>query len=105
MDTLRAHYFQHVPFEDPGYILNWLLKKGIKCQPPGFMNPQTFPWLREEKAFIKSAIDQNKTVIGICLGSAYSSFLRCQGLQGTGKRDRMVSGIADARSAPVVPFP
>lgn len=28
-----------------------------------------FPWLRQEKAFIKAAIDAGKKVMGICLGS------------------------------------
>ena len=27
------------------------------------------PWLRDEKVFIASAIDQNKGVLGICLGA------------------------------------
>jgi len=28
-----------------------------------------YPWLAEEKAFIRKAIDSGKTVLGICLGS------------------------------------
>lgn len=28
-----------------------------------------FPWLRQEKAFIKAAVDAGKKVLGICLGS------------------------------------
>jgi len=38
----------------------------------GFMNvdeEEKFPWLKEEKAFIKTAIDAGKKIIGICLGS------------------------------------
>lgn len=93
MSPLRIHYFRHVPFEDPGCILKWASQKGHKASitrfyessalplasdfdwlvvmggPMGVDEERTFPWLREEKAFIKSAIDGNKTVIGICLGA------------------------------------
>ena len=30
---------------------------------------EQFPWLADEKKFIRQAIDAGKTVIGICLGS------------------------------------
>jgi len=30
---------------------------------------ELFPWLKEEKQFIKAAIEKGKTVLGICLGS------------------------------------
>ncbi len=38
----------------------------------GYMNvdeEDAFPWLKNEKAFIKEAIEANKKIIGICLGS------------------------------------
>jgi GMP synthase-like glutamine amidotransferase len=28
-----------------------------------------YPWLKEEKAFIRSAIDADRYVIGVCLGA------------------------------------
>lgn len=35
----------------------------------GIYDNQLYPWLNEEKSFIRSAIEAGKTVIGICLGS------------------------------------
>jgi GMP synthase-like glutamine amidotransferase len=93
MKTLNIHYFQHVPFEGLGYIEKWASEKGHKLTatkfygnyilpeledfdwliimggPMGVYDEDKFSWLKEEKEFIKSAIDAGKTVIGICLGS------------------------------------
>lgn len=93
MNPFRIHYLQHVPFEGLGYIENWAREKGLKLSAtklfefPSFPDLEEFdwlivmggpmsvydeldyPWLKAEKTFIKSAIDANKTVIGICLGS------------------------------------
>jgi GMP synthase-like glutamine amidotransferase len=93
MRTLNIHYFQHVAFEGLGYIEKWALQKGHKLTstkfyenyvlprqedfewliimggPMGVYDENKFPWLKKEKEFIKSAIEANKTVIGICLGS------------------------------------
>jgi GMP synthase-like glutamine amidotransferase len=38
----------------------------------GYMNADQedqFPWLGQDKAFIKTAIEEGKKVIGICLGA------------------------------------
>lgn len=93
MNTLRLHYIQHVPFEGLGYIETWarlnchtltstkLYEKVcfpemehfdwliIMGGPMGVYDESIFPWLKEEKKFIKKAVDYGKTVIGICLGS------------------------------------
>lgn len=93
MQKLRIHYLQHVPFEGPGYIAEWAEGRGhslsathlfdnntlpaladfdwlmIMGGPMGVYNETSYPWLREEKALIRSAIDAGKTIIGICLGS------------------------------------
>jgi GMP synthase (glutamine-hydrolysing) len=37
--------------------------------PMSIHDEEKFPWLKEEKKFIKKAIEENKKVIGICLGS------------------------------------
>jgi len=91
---MRIHCFQHVPFETPGTILEWIEqhkhtitytnfweKEYILPKPGeydcllimgGYMNvdeEEKFPWLKEEKQQIKKAIDARKKVIGICLGS------------------------------------
>jgi len=93
MQKLRIHYLQHVPFEGPGYIAEWADDKGhtlsathlfdtgslpattdfdwlvIMGGPMGVYDEEAYPWLREEKAFIRSAINAGKTIVGICLGS------------------------------------
>ena len=91
--TLRIHCFQHVSFEDLGCIVKWCEEKKypvtytrffkneaipepdeydwliIMGGPMGIYDEKTYTWLSKEKAAIKAAIMQNKTVIGICLGS------------------------------------
>ena len=37
--------------------------------PMGIADDEQYPWLAAEKAFIKQMIDQNKPVLGICLGA------------------------------------
>lgn len=91
---MRIHCFQHVEFENPGTIADWVeinhhfisytyffaenyslpLLRDIDALliMGGNMNAdekEKFPWLTEEKHFIKQAIDAGKKVIGICLGS------------------------------------
>jgi len=93
MKELNIHTFMHVPFEGLGCIgqwidgqnhslsytrfyeayrlpdpdnIDWLIVMG---GPMGVYDEAQYPWLAEEKAFIRKAIDLGKTVIGICLGS------------------------------------
>lgn len=90
---LRLHYLQHVPFEGPGSIAAWARAKGhaisstclfrddpfpaldkidwliIMGGPMGVYDEGAYPWLRQEKEFIRQAIAGGKTVIGICLGA------------------------------------
>lgn len=90
---MRAHYLQHVPFEGLGSIEGWLERSGyeITCT-PFYENPvlpdvddidflvvmggpmsirdeEDYPWLRDEKLFIKKAVEAGKPVLGICLGA------------------------------------
>jgi GMP synthase-like glutamine amidotransferase len=93
MNKLNIHYFQHVPFEDPGSIIEWASSNGhnltstkfygtivypeltdidwliIMGGPMSVNDEDKFPWLAEEKRYIRRAIDSGKTVLGICLGS------------------------------------
>lgn len=93
MKSIRIHCFQHVEFEDPGCIKDWCENKGhsmtytrfylneeisasseydwliIMGGPMNVHEEERFPWLRSEKAAIKEAIEQEKTVLGICLGA------------------------------------
>jgi GMP synthase-like glutamine amidotransferase len=93
MKTIKVHCFQHVHFEDLGCIGNWIDKNGHTIQytqfyenysvpnaddydwlvvmggPMSVNDENEFPWLADEKKAVKEAIEKNKTVIGICLGS------------------------------------
>ena len=93
MKKLNIHYLQHVPYEDPGCILNWIRERGhcvtytkfyedealpelsnidwliVMGGPMGVYDDRQFHWLKKERSYINDAINQNKTVLGICLGS------------------------------------
>ncbi|MGJ8690427.1 MAG: type 1 glutamine amidotransferase [Gammaproteobacteria bacterium] len=90
---MKAHYLQHVPFEGLGSIEPWLEQAGYEVSCTKLFKVDTFPrlddfellivmggpmsvndetehpWLMKEKAFIKSAIEAGKSVLGICLGA------------------------------------
>ncbi len=90
---MRAHYLQHVPFEGLGSIKNWFHSAGyeISCTelyeaasfpkqeeidflvvmggPMSVNDEEEYPWLAEEKKFVRSVIDSGKPVLGICLGA------------------------------------
>ncbi len=91
---MRLHWLQHVPFEGLGYIEDWAEEQGfdITCTrlyddeeelpeiddidwlivmggPMGIFEYNDYPWLTDEKEFIELAIDEEKTVVGICLGA------------------------------------
>jgi GMP synthase (glutamine-hydrolysing) len=89
----RLHYLQHVPFEDIGTIRNWAETAGMTIKgtrlfddtrlpsvdefdwivimggPMNVDQEDLFPWLRPEKKLIRNAVEQGKTVVGICLGA------------------------------------
>ena len=89
---MRIHFFQHEPFEKPFLIEEWAISKGAFITKTNFfeetalpniadidwliimggsmsVNDEHLPWIREEKAFIKKAIETDKVVLGICLGA------------------------------------
>jgi GMP synthase-like glutamine amidotransferase len=90
---MRAHYFQHVPFEGLGSIGPWLREAGYTITNTRFFEPVELPgitdidllvimggpmsvndedeltWLVQEKQFIRDAIMKGKSVLGICLGA------------------------------------
>ena len=91
---MHIHCFQHAPFETPGTILEWakqnkhlisftyffqenfsipaLEEIDALLIMGGSMNvneEEKYHWLKAEKQFIKEAIDAEKKVLGICLGS------------------------------------
>ncbi|MFV8441054.1 hypothetical protein [Flavobacterium sp. LB2P44] len=81
---LNIHCLQHVPFEGLGCIENWIQEHGhslsyttlyhnpkfpdldtidaliILGGPMSIHDEAKFPWLKDEKAFVKSAIDRRK---------------------------------------------
>ena len=89
----RAHYLQHVPFEGLGSIEPWLKSSGYQTTitrffegdqrpdlkeieiliamggPMSVNDEDKFPWLLQEKVFIRRAIEMGKPVLGICLGA------------------------------------
>jgi GMP synthase-like glutamine amidotransferase len=93
MKSKRIHYLQHVPFESLGCIEEWVQSKGhgltstkfyesgllpqisefdwliVLGGPMGVYDEEKFKWLIDEKEFIQKAIQEKKTVIGICLGA------------------------------------
>lgn len=89
----RLHYLQHVPFENMGTIHAWAESNGMqvhgtrfyKCEPlpsveefdwliimggpMGVSDELLYPWLRQEKKLIRQALEDQKVVLGICLGA------------------------------------
>lgn len=91
---MRIHYLQHVAFEDLAAIGNWAEEKGYPLSvtkffqqdvafpmmeefdwlivmggPMNIYEEKEYPWLVREKQFIKAAVEQGKTVLGVCLGA------------------------------------
>lgn len=91
---MRIHYIQHVPFEGPENIDVWAKKQGheltgtfmfekeprfpplsdldmlvILGGPMGTYDEDAYPWLIQEKQWIRDAVRQKKLVLGICLGA------------------------------------
>jgi GMP synthase-like glutamine amidotransferase len=90
---MRIYCLQHVSFEGPGCIGQWIAEKGhelhiihlylgealpqvndvdllvIMGGPMNVDDEQLHPFLGAEKAFIRRCIDAGKTVLGLCLGS------------------------------------
>lgn len=89
----KIHILQHVPYETPGCIENWIKDKSYNYSvtelyngdnfpeisdidwlivmggPMSVHDMKEFPWLSHEKQFIRQAVNTGKVVIGICLGS------------------------------------
>lgn len=90
---MHIHWLQHVPFEGLGIIENWAARHGhtLSCTrfwasdelpepdpmdmlvvmggPMGIHDYEMYPWLVEEKKFIRQALDRKRVILGICLGA------------------------------------
>lgn len=93
LTPMLLQVIQHVPFEGPACIADWAQSKGHQLRmtrmfaddplpqteqfdwlivmggPMGVADEAQCPWLGGEKRLIRDAIEQNKTVLGICLGA------------------------------------
>jgi GMP synthase-like glutamine amidotransferase len=92
-DLMKILCLQHVPFEGPGSIAPWAAVHRIALEvalvpetpklpaltadswllvmggPMGVNDGDRLPWLAEETAYIRRAIEAGRVVIGICLGA------------------------------------
>ncbi len=90
---MHIHWLQHVPFEGLGIIDTWAAAYGhtlsatrfwqggrlpapdsmdmlvVMGGPMGVNDEADYPWLEEEKAFIRQAVEQQRVILGICLGA------------------------------------
>lgn len=106
---MHFHLLQHVDFEGPAAIQDWINRQGytltktrffldeplpaladfdiliVMGGPMGVDDHQQFPWLNGEREFIQQAIADGKMVLGICLGAQLIA--RATGAQVTKNRD------------------
>lgn len=90
---MRVHCLQHVAFEGPAAIGDWLAQKGHEVTSGGFYagdtpppaadvdwlvlmggpmstyDEQIHPWLVEEKAYLRSVLEAGARMLGVCLGA------------------------------------
>ncbi|MBW4082668.1 type 1 glutamine amidotransferase [Paenibacillus sp. S150] len=90
---MRLHFLRHMALEDAGSIAAWASDQGCSLAhtllyesgtlpaidsfdwllilggPMNIYEEERFPWLAEEKLFIRAAIAAGKVVIGFCLGA------------------------------------
>lgn len=91
---MRVQVLQHVPFEDVGSMADWFRRHGAELRytrffeadahlpkpegcdlivamggPMSVNDEAELPWLIEEKAFLRKAIDAGVPVLGVCLGA------------------------------------
>jgi len=90
---MRLHFLQHEVYEEPGYLMHWAKEKHfsigitrfymydtlpahnaydmlvIMGGPMSVHDEDRYPWLAVEKKFIREAIEHNKKIVGVCLGS------------------------------------
>ena len=90
---MRIHWLQHVPFEGLGSMEGWFLSRNhsLTCSrlyenssmpsveefewlvvmggPMGVRDNDAFPWLEQEVELIRSALKNEKRILGVCLGA------------------------------------
>ncbi len=92
---MKCHYLQHVPFETPRAIFDWIKERGYQVSgtrvflsepfpgecpdfliimggPMGVHDEDRYPWMPEEKSFIRRCLENGRTkLLGICLGAQF----------------------------------
>ena len=90
---MRIHLLQHVPHEGPAGIADWAMARGhtltatrfhlgeplpaigdfdmlvVMGGPMSVNDEAAHPWLRAEKDFIAATVQEDRRVLGVCLGS------------------------------------
>ena len=91
---MKVIFLQHVHFETPGAIEDYLKKRRLQYKtvrffetgwnlpslddfdvvvvmggPMNIYEYDKFPWLKDEKEFLRGSIDKGKRILGICLGA------------------------------------
>ena len=90
---MRVHFLTHADFEQPGYYLTWARENGFSVSQTAVYNDETlpetddydlliimggpqspaetdkYPYLSTELDHIRTAIKNNKYIIGVCLGA------------------------------------
>ncbi|HOK67454.1 MAG TPA: type 1 glutamine amidotransferase [Anaerohalosphaeraceae bacterium] len=90
---MKIRCLRHVPFEDAGAIEDWAVHRGFPlCYtcldeneglprtesfdflvvlggPMNIYEEEQYPWLAEEKQFLKECVRARKKILGICLGA------------------------------------
>lgn len=90
---MRIHVLQHVEFEGPAAIEDWARRSGhtitrsrldkdeplpdpaafdflvIMGGPMSVNDEHQHPWLKEEKAFVRKAMESERPILGVCLGA------------------------------------
>jgi len=93
MKAMRIHVLQHAAFEGPAAIEDWAHQSGHAVTRSRLYEGEAFPrlaafdllvvmggpmsvnderlyhWLKEEKALVRSAIESERAVFGVCLGA------------------------------------
>jgi GMP synthase-like glutamine amidotransferase len=91
---MNVHVLQHVAFEGPGSIHEWLDARGAQTSytrffesgrlpaidkvdlliamggPMSVNDEAELPWLRAEKQFVRDAVARDIPVLGVCLGGS-----------------------------------
>lgn len=89
----QIYSLEHALYEDPVYITRWLKDRQVSFHairlfegerlpdqnnvglliimggPMNIYEDEKYPWLKQEKEFIKSVIEAGRPVLGICLGA------------------------------------